>query len=114
MLSDSENWNCKTLNVNGIPAHRMGSLYEYLSTVPDFRSRRGQRYQLATVLAIAIAAQLCGLFSDIADFSRKLKQPQLAEVRSWTNDNGNRTAPSSFHRVLSNVDPEALDKALQE
>ena len=79
-------------------------------------SRRGQRYQLATVLAIAIAAQLCGLFSDIADFSRKLKQPQLAEVRSWTNDNGNRTAPSysTFHRVLSSVDPEALDKALQE
>ena len=117
MLSDDESWNCKTLNVDVIPAHRMGSLYEYLSTVPDFRSRRGQRYKLATVLAIAIAAQLCGLFSltDIADFSGKLKQSQLSGVRSWANDNDNRTAPSysTFQRVLSNVDPEALDEALQ-
>ena len=118
MLSDNKIWNCKTLDVDEITAHRMGSLYAYLSTVPDFRSRRGQRYQLATVLAIAIAAQLCGLFSvtAIADCSRKLKQPQLAEVRSWMSDNGNRTAPSysTFQRVLSNVDPEALDTALRE
>ena len=118
MLSDNKLWNCKTLNVNEIPDHRMGSLYEYLSTVPDFRSCRGQRYQLATVLAIAIAAQLCGFFSltAIADFSGKLKQSQLAEVRSWMKGDGIRTAPSysTFHRVLSNVDPEALDKALHD
>ena len=29
MLSDDESWNCKTLDVDVIPAHRMGSLYEY-------------------------------------------------------------------------------------
>lgn len=43
-LSDNEIWNCKILNVDDIPAHRMGSLYEYLSAVPDYRSRRGQRF----------------------------------------------------------------------
>ena len=42
-LSDNEIWNCKILD--DIPAHRMGSLYEYLSAVPDYRSRRGQRYR---------------------------------------------------------------------
>ena len=38
----------------------MRSLYDYLHTVEDYRDARGRRYQLATVLCLAVAARLAG------------------------------------------------------
>ena len=53
-------------------AHRLRSLWECLHGVPDFRSTRGRRYPLATILAIAVAAKLAGYHgaTAIGEFSQ--------------------------------------------
>ena len=98
---------------------RLRSLYDHLRGVPDFRARRGLRHQLATVLAIALAAQLCGAsgVAPTAEFAKRLNQRQLGAVRGWTPAGGRRrTAPgqTTFFRVLSSVDGDALDRALRD
>ena len=98
---------------------RLRSLYDHLRGVPDFRACRGLRHQLATVLAIALAAQLCGAsgVAPTAEFAKRLNQRQLGAVRAWTPAGGRRrTAPgqTTFFRVLSSVDGDALDRALRD
>ena len=41
-------------------AGRKESLLEALARVPDPRGRQGRRYQLASVLAMAVCAMACG------------------------------------------------------
>ena len=45
-------------------------LTEALKQVPDFRSRHGRRYPMASMLSLGIAAMLCGYntYSAMAEF----------------------------------------------
>ena len=97
-------------------ANRLRSLWECLHTVPDFRSKRGRRYPLATILAIAVAAKLAGYHgaTAIGEFSQALTQHQLRALRAFYSRRlGRFTAPSTtaFVKVLSTLDPDALDRA---
>ena len=97
-------------------AHRLRSLWECLHGVPDFRSTRGRRYPLATILAIAVAAKLAGYHgaTAIGEFSQALTQHQLRALRAFYSPRlGRFTAPSTtaFVKVLTNLDPDALDRA---
>jgi hypothetical protein len=47
------------LNQAGTVIH-VGQLYQYLLRVKDGRSRRGIRYQIATILVLFILAKMCG------------------------------------------------------
>ncbi len=101
------------------PPGRMRSLYGFLRPVPDYRSARGVRHRLATVLAIALASKLAGVrgVTAIAEFADRLTQAQLAAVRARLSPStGRRVPPSrtSFHRILSELDPDALERALRE
>ncbi len=64
-------------------ASRLRSLYDCLREVPEYRSARGVRHSLASVLAIAAAAKLAGAQGPtaIAEFAARLTPRQLAAAR---------------------------------
>ena len=104
--------------VRTLDAAQMCSLYAHLRTVPDYRDARGKRYQLATVLTLAVAARLAGYRGAVplAEFAQGLSQETLAALHSHYNPRlGRYTAPqkSTFHEVLSRLPSEALDQALR-
>lgn len=88
-------------------------LLERLQTVPDQRKRRGVRYPLAVLLAIALLAKLCG-------------QSQVHALAGWAHERAAELAtvfglkrarmphPTTWTRVLGNaVAADALEAALQ-
>ena len=120
-LEDDPAWGCASPRPSpeALEPVRLRSLYDHLRQVPDFRARRGLRHQLATVLSIALAAQLCGAsgVAPVAEFAKRLNQRQLGALRAWSPRRGApREAPrqTTFFRVLSSVDAEALDGALRD
>ena len=97
-------------------ANRLRSLWECLHGMPDFRSTRGRRYPLATIVSIALAAKLAGYHgaTAIGEFSQGLTQHQLRALRAFYSPRlGRFTAPSTtaFVKVLTHLDPDALDRA---
>src|SRR5438034_7359342 len=87
-----------------------GDLLEALAQVPDPRDPRGIRYPLAPVLATAVCAVLAGArsFAAIAEWAADAP-PRLRARLGLT-----RTVPDlvTIWRVLTAVDPAALDRAL--
>lgn len=115
-LEEPASWRCG--EAEPPKAARLGSLYGFLREVPEFRKPRGVRHRLATVLAIALAGKLAGVRGVMAlgEFAGRLTQAQLAAARAFRSPRtGRLEAPSasSFHRILSALDPEALDRALR-
>ena len=87
------------------------SLLEALTAVPDPRCRRGQRYQLAPVLALSVCAMVCGARSlyAIAQWGRDHRQ-QVCEALGITR----LTTPdsSTLHRIFRRLDVEAFESVL--
>lgn len=115
--SDRDEWLLRPGKPNPPPAERLSSLYEFLRGLPEYRSARGIRHSLPTILAIALAAKLAGVRGVVAvgEFAARLTQRQLAAVRGFYSPSRERyVAPSvaSFHRILSQIDPDLLDDAL--
>ena len=117
-LDEPADWGCG----RGEPAlpepGRLRSLFDHLRQVPEFRCARGVRHSLATVLAIAAAAKLAGAQGPtaIAEFGARLDQRQLAAARAFRSPTTGRLTPpsrASMHRLLSGIDPDALDRAVQ-
>ena len=83
-LDDAAHWRSEGEPVP-LTTNRMGSLFECLNTVAEFRGRRGRRYPLATVLAIATAAKLAGYHgvTAFAEFAQALSQEQLRALRAY-------------------------------
>src|SRR2546429_6569297 len=85
-------------------------LLEALGQVPDPRDPRGRRYPLVPVLAIAVCAVLAGArsYAAIAEWAADAP-PRLRARLGLT-----RTVPDlvTIWRVLTAVDPAALDRAL--
>ena len=97
---------------------RLRSLHDFLRQVPECRRRRGLRHSLATVLTLAAAAKLTGAQGPtaIAEFAARLTQRQLAAARAFRSPATGRLVPPSkscVHRVLSELDPDALDDAVR-
>ena len=97
---------------------RLRSLHDFLREVPEYRSARGVRHRLATVLAVSVAAKLAGAqgATAIAEFAARLTRRQLAAVRAFHSPTAERLVPpskSSIHRILSELDPDALDGAVR-
>jgi hypothetical protein len=89
------------------------SLLEALAEVPDPRSRHGRRYEIASVLAMAVCAMACGAHSQyaIAQWGREhfsLVKEALGITR--------RRAPShvTVHRVFRRVDAKAFERVLTQ
>lgn len=96
-------------------ANQMRSLPGFFREIPDPRRAQGRRHQLATVLAIAAGAVLCGMrgYHAISDWADNLSQKSRERFRCWRK-NGTYVVPSMsiIRDVLIRVDPVHLDQAL--
>ena len=93
-------------------AFSLTALAAHLQTVPDRRKRRGRRYPLPPLLALAVVAKLAGhsRLEALADWA-KLRAADLAHLFGLTR----ATMPhqSTWSRILGQaVDPDALEQAL--
>lgn len=82
-----------------------------LSQVPDFRQSRGRRHRLSAVLALAIAAVLCGARSltAISQWGREHGEG-LLQALGFTHFPGPCVA--TLHRIFRQLDVEALERLL--
>jgi len=94
------------------------SLYRALRTVKDPRSRRGRQFPLGAMLATAVLAQCCGesTVTGIFRFCQDLSSPQRANLGFRSNPKARKVVPppgeGCWRKVLGDVDPEELSKAL--
>ena len=99
-----------------LTADHMRSLPECFADVPDPRRGQGRRHPLPAALAIAAGAVLCGArgYKAIAAWAADLSQQARARFRCRYR-NGRYEVPSRtvIREVLTRVDPDALDRALQ-
>jgi len=99
-----------------LSAEHMGSLPEFFADIPDPRRGQGRRHPLPAVLAIAAGATLCGMrgYKAISLWAQDLGQKARARFRCCYR-NGHYAVPSRtvIREVLTRVDPETLDRALQ-
>jgi hypothetical protein len=87
------------------------SLLEALRRVPDPRFRRGRRYELASVLALAVCAMVCGARSlyAIAQWGREHREAvceALGIARLTTPDS------ATLHRIFRRLDVTAFEQVL--
>ena len=85
-----------------------------LAKVPDPRARRGIRYRLVTVLALAVCAVLAGARSYVAIAEWAHDLPLGARVRLGLTVGRATPSESAIRRILQKVDPEALDRVVSE
>ena len=100
-----------------LSAEKMRSLPDFFSMVPDPRGKQGRRHRISTVLGISAAATLCGMrgYKAIFDWANSLTQRARRRFRCRYH-NGKYQVPSlsMIRNVLVRVNPDDLDKALQE
>jgi hypothetical protein len=98
-------------------AQQMESLPKFFKTIPDPRRPQGRRHRLATVLAIAAGATLCGMrgYLAISDWAESLGQ-KARQRFGCRRQNNHYTVPSlsTIRDVLIRVEPVHLDHALQQ
>jgi hypothetical protein len=99
-----------------LTADQMRSLPDFFTDIPDPRRAQGRRHRLATVLALAAGAVLCGRrgYQAIAQWAQNLG-PQARQRFRCRHDDGQHWVPSEsiLREVLLRVDPVHLDRALQ-
>ncbi len=100
-----------------LSAEKMRSLPDFFSMVPDPRGKQGRRHRISTILGIAAAATLCGMRGSkaISDWANSLSQRSRRRFRCRYH-NGEYQIPSlsMIRNLLVRVNPDDLDKALQE
>jgi len=87
------------------------ALIEVFSQIPDFRQSRGKRHPLSAILALAVAAILCGYksYSAIAEWGRFYGQA-LAAALGFTHHQ--TPCAATLHNVLRRIDKELLEAKL--
>jgi len=92
---------------------RTDTLFAALQNIPDHRTKKGQRFPLAAILAIAIAAMLSGANDLMAIFrwGRRLSPKALAALGV---DKKRRKAPchATYHYVFKGISADDLSRAL--
>ncbi len=96
---------------------QLRSMYEFLGTIPDYRGTHGRRYQLRTVVALALAARLAGYrgVTAFAQFAALLDQDQRQTLECFFSPTKQRyTTPNTttFHTILATLPPDTLDDAV--
>jgi hypothetical protein len=98
-------------------AEQMRSLPDFFKAIADPRREQGRRHRLATVLAIAAGAVLCGMrgYQAIFDWAESLGQ-KARERFGCRRHKGRYIVPSLFiiRDVLIRVDPVQLDRAINQ
>jgi len=99
-----------------LTAEQMRTLPDFFADIPDPRRKQGQRHPLPAVLAISAGAILCGMkgYKAISGWAQDLGQKARARFRCRF-QNRQYVVPSRtvIREVLTRVDPDCLDLALQ-
>ena len=92
-------------------SHTLPSLLEALAQVEDPRMARGKRHPLAAILALAVAATLCGAhgYGAIAEWGRNHGAP-VARALGFTRDQ--TPCAGTLHYLFSRLDRQALERTL--
>ena len=87
------------------------SLIEAMGRVPDVRKRRGRRYELAQVLALAVCAVACGARSlyAIAQFGRDHRELVCGALGI---ERGETPCVATLHRVFRGLNVAAFEAVL--
>jgi hypothetical protein len=100
-----------------LSADQMRSLPDFFKTIADPRRAQGRRHRLATVLAIAAGAVLCGMrgYQAISDWAESLGQ-KARQRFGCRRHKGRYIVPSLYiiRDVLIRVDPVHLDRAINQ
>lgn len=97
------------LDVEKLPLHGQGGLFEILCGIPDPRLRRGVRYSVQSVLATAICAVLAGArsFTAMGEWAAEQSKETLQRLGSkWGRPPSERT----YRRVFGSIDVGELDR----
>jgi hypothetical protein len=101
-----------------VAAPRLPSLLERLPWVGDPRKRRGRRHGWGGVLGVLSLAKLAGVAGcqrDIANFAKRLTQPQRRQLGCWRNPDTRRyqvPSQSTIFRALAKVDYLNFEKVV--
>ena len=89
------------------------TLYEALKFIPDDRTAKGQRYPLASILAITLSAMLSGANDLRAVFrwGRRLS-PKALQALGVEPKRKKGPCHSTYHYVFKSLSPESLRAAL--
>ena len=92
---------------------RRRTLWDYLGTVPDHRKRRGVRFKLRSILALAFAAVLAGRKSlaAIARWAEKLEENKEL-LRQFDIERDEAPCHVTFHYVFKGLKVKAFERAL--
>src|SRR5574337_74319 len=82
-----------------------------LETVPDPRDRRGVRYPLAGVLALAVTATVAGCRS-FAAIGQWAAETTIEKLASFGLTRGTAPDESTLRKLFARLDADALDRAL--
>ncbi len=100
-----------------LPVKYMQTLPDFFTNIEDPRREQGRRHSLVTVLSLSVAATLCGVkgYQGIFDWANSLGQKARVHFRC-RKEKGRRVVPSLsiFRYVLISVDPDDIEKSLQQ
>ena len=99
------------LDVERLPLHGAGGLFEVLGEVADPRKRRGIRHAAVSVLALGVCAKLCGARSieAIAQWAEDLPPETLTRFGCRR---GRPPSEPTFRRLFGKLDPGELDRRI--
>ena len=94
---------------------KLRTLWEYLGTVPDHRKPKGVRFELRSILAIALAAVLAGRknLKAIARWAARLSEEDSRQLlREFGIEREAAPCHATFHYVFKGLKVKALERAL--
>lgn len=97
------------IDMERMPLHGEGGLFELLRSIPDLRKRRGIRHKLEGVLGLAICATLAGArsCSAIAEWTAEQSRAVLLQMGC---QRGKPPCERTIRRALKNVDVAEIDR----
>ena len=105
---DSEEATVRTLQIEDLPLDGDGGLFAVLGIIADPRKRRGIRYSLQSVLAVAVCATLAGSrsFGAIHEWAADQSEELRRRLRCRC---GRAPSERTLRRVLKAIDVQELD-----
>jgi predicted transposase YbfD/YdcC len=97
------------IDVEKLPLHGQGGLFDLLCDVPDPRKRRGVRHKVQSVLATAVCAVLAGArsFTAMAEWTAEQSRETLQMLGS---KRGKAASERTYGRLFASIDVKELDR----
>jgi len=97
------------LDVEKLPLHGQGGLFDILDDCPDARKARGLRHKLRNVLAIGVCATLAGVRS-VAAMAQWAAEQSPETLKILGSKRGKPPSERTLRRVFSTVDVAEIDR----